>query len=493
MVKWIFRLTIAFSLLPSNTLAATLNLSPKDVAELIMKQSFLAQEINYQSQLSRLNKELVESTYQFTLAFETGYQDSKFESASNSFLLRNETYTTQFSLLKQFSTGTLTTLTYTRESDKPEYSLGATTPAQNSTIDTVGLVLTQNLLNNFFGVADRADLRSARQTYRAAQLSRVTQLQDLVLSAVRSYWATYVSQETFQEALNSRNRYQKLVEQIKKKTGYGYSSPGELAQAQAELEVRDQNVVKSSANYLAALDSLKTLLRLPANTEIRFDVNEEIPEPPKVTTTDLQGLRSSKVSQLRLEAAENALKSASSRSYPELNFVGKVYQQGLDENAGDAYSEMASGAHPQYYVGVQVKYNFGTGYKDELELNRRAAKNLAESQNERTRLELKDLENNLQRRLQSYFTVANSAKAQLGFREKAAQDLSRSYTQGRTDISVLINALNSYFDSEVQFIRALGDYQTALNEWAAFRDELIKVTVDSETGEKVDSLSEESL
>lgn len=499
MVKWILSWMTILSFVAVHASAqtapskASLTLSPKDVADLIMKQSYLAEEINLRSQTSRFAMEEIESRYQFGLLFETGYEDSKFESAQNSFLLRNESYTTLFSLNKSFSTGTLTQLTYTRSSLKPEYSLGATTPARNSTVDTVGLVLTQNLLNNFFGVADRADLRSARQTYRAAQINRVTELQNLVLDGIRAYWSTYVSQETFQEALNSRNRYQKLVDQIKKKTGYGYSGPGELAQAQAELEARDQNVVRSSANYLAALDSLKTLLKISPETEIKFSVSEEIPTPPVSTPVEIKNLRLSKATQLQLMAAENALKAASSRNWPELNFVGKVYQQGLDENANEAYSEMSSGTHPQYYMGVQVKYNFGTSYNDERELNRRAARNLAQSQFDRTQLELRDYENNLIRHLQSFFTIANSTKAQLGFREKAAQDLSRSYSQGRTDISILINALNSYFDAEVQFIRALGDYQTALNEWAAFRDDLIKVTVDPETGEKMDNLSEESL
>jgi hypothetical protein len=33
--------------------------------------------------------------------------------------------------------------------------------------------------------------------------------------------------------------------------------------------------------------------------------------------------------------------------------------------------------------------------------------------------------------------------------------------------------MNAFFDSEVQYVRAVGDYSIALNEWAALRDELI--------------------
>ena len=33
--------------------------------------------------------------------------------------------------------------------------------------------------------------------------------------------------------------------------------------------------------------------------------------------------------------------------------------------------------------------------------------------------------------------------------------------------------MNNFFDSEIQYSQAVGNYATALNEWAAVRDELI--------------------
>lgn len=53
-------------------------------------------------------------------------------------------------------------------------------------------------------------------------------------------------------------------------------------------------------------------------------------------------------------------------------------------------------------------------------------------------------------------------------------ELNRSYTQGRTDIRNLIDAMNALNTTEVAHSRAVGDYFIALNEWAALRDELIK-------------------
>lgn len=448
-------------------------LSPKDVAELILKQSYKAQEVNLNSQLIRLQMAEIDKNYDFQLSAESGYLKNKFQTASNTSLLQDERYTTTVELKKPFSTGSTFGLSYSRLSDRPEFSLGATNSYQKYTEDIMGLTFEQDLLANFFGIADRAKLRSAKAIVDAAEVDRVSNLQNLVLDGIRLYWATYVAQETFQEALNSRNRYAKLVEAVRKKTGYGYSNPGELSQAQAELEGHEQKVKAASVSYLASLDSLTTLLKLPAKSEIKFNVPEDIPAPPKTPTTDVESLRPVRASKLKSEAAADALRAAKSEALPNVALVANYYNQGLEENAGDSYSEMVGGSRPKYYIGVKVTYNFGSSYKDELALNKRMSRDLTESQLARQRLELSDRESDAIRKVQSTYAVALSARAQRSFREKASQELNKAYNQGRTEISNFIDVLNKYFDSEIALSKAIGDYQIALNEWAAFRDELI--------------------
>lgn len=445
-------------------------LTPKDVAELVLKQSYKAQEVNFSAQQIRIKLAEVEKKYDFQLSADSGYQKSKFEGEK---WLEDEQLTTNVGLTKSFFTGTTVGLSYARLSDKPIFASTATEPYNKYTQDVFGVTLEQDILENFFGVADRASLRSAKATVKAAEVDRVTNLQTTVLDGIRLYWSTYVAQETFQEALNSRNRYVKLVDEVRKKSGYGYSNPGELSQAQAELEGREQKVKSASVDYLSSLDSLTTLLRLPPKAEIRFVVPEDIPAPPKMESVDIENLRPLRSSKLKAEAAEDDLKAANSQNLPDLALVGKYYNQGREENADDAYSEMAGGSRPKYYVGVKLTYNFGSSYKDEFALNKRVGRDLAEAQLNRERLEMVDKEQNAIRKIQSAYANALSARAQRGFREKAAQELNRAYSQGRTEISNFIDVLNKYFDSEVALSKAIGDYQTALNEWAAFRDELI--------------------
>jgi outer membrane protein TolC len=453
--------------------AATLTLTPKDVAELILKQSFRAEEINLESQTARLKLAEANRSFGFLLKADSGFTSSKFQSSTNTGLLKTDSYSTNLSLSKPFYTGTTVDLTLNRLSDRPSFSAGATTVYADSTKDIVGISVKQNLVKNFFGMSNRAQLRSAEATFESSQIDRVSQLQDLVLEAVRLYWSAYVAQETFQEAINSRDRYVKLVGTIKKKSGYGYTNPGELSQAQAELELKERTVKSQSVTYLTALDNFLTLLKLPKGSDIKFSVPLDIPTPPTLNTVKIEELRPLKAKKLDLEAKEELTTVAKSNTYPDISLVGKVSQQGLDENPNEAYNEMTAGTHPQYYVGISIEHSFGSGYSSENALNAKLQRDLSRSVLERARLELADKENFFIRNIQATYAISLSARNERTLREKVTQELNRSYTQGRTSISVLIDSLNKSFESQIQFTRAVGDYQIALNEWAAFKDELI--------------------
>jgi outer membrane protein TolC len=460
----------------STSRAATLSISPKEIPNLVLKQGLDTQAEILKQQQNRINLAEIRKNYDFQLTADVGNQYSKFEGLSRNSPLNDQTTTANIKLAKPFYTGTTLALEYNKASDRPELVPGSLSIG-NYEQNIFGLSLEQNLWRNFFGVAARADLRSVEAGLKASKISEISNLQDVVLTAIRAYWSAYVAQETFQEAVRSRDRYQKVVSSVKKKTGYGYTNPGDSAQAQAELESREQIVKTASISYLASVDALVTLLNLPPQSEIKFVVPEKVnPPPEKPADVNIETLRPVQASLLKLEAATESLKSAQSNSYPDLSLVGRYSAQGLDPSSSESYSEMTSGTRPRYYVGLKLQYNFGSGYQKENEINKRINQQLASLDLQKQRLLLADQKNNLLRQLQAFYSIVQSTQVQKTFREKASLELSRSYNQGRTDIAILIDSLNKYFDAEVRMTRAIGDYQTALSEWQAFQDQLVVET-----------------
>lgn len=462
---------------PTSPTGKVVTLSQKTVAELVLKQGYRTQEVNLAAQTLRLRPAEILSTYDWRLRLESGFEKDKsigLLSTPTASTATYDRYRTTASISKPFTTGTLLGLELSRLSQKVDFDTPPTVlPPNEQTADLAGITIEQSLLGNFFGRADRATVNAAELAYDASELKRADDLENAVLDALRQFWNTYVQQESFREAVNSRDRYKKLVDAVRRKTSLGYSNPGDLPQVQAEFEVREQAVKKSSYEYLRALENLITTLALEPGSDIKFEIPKEVPPVPKLVLKKPEELRAIRSQKLNAQAAEETLKAAQSSSWPSLKFVGQAYTSGQDDSAEGSFSELSSGTRPKYYAGLRLEYNFGSGIQEERIINARLNRDLQSTVLTRQLQEVADTEVQTERRVQSLYAITLSTLRQKEFREKASQELNRSYSQGRTDISILITAMNNFFDSEVAYLKALGDYAVSLNEWAAVRDELI--------------------
>ncbi|QLY24614.1 TolC family protein [Bdellovibrio sp. KM01] len=455
-----------------------ITLTQKKVAELALQQGYRTKEVNLQYQQFKLPYAETLAKYDWLLNAATGYEQDKQAQLLTSPTMdphnKIERYNTTFSLQKPFTTGTLATLELSRLSLNADYDTAiATPPPDNQTLDRAGIILEQAILGNFFGVADRGTVNAAEQNYQASEILRANDLENVVLEAVRQFWQAYIAQENFREAVSARDRYKKLVETVRRKTSLGYSNPGDLPQAQAELETREQTVKLTSTDYLASVENLLTALALDPKSEVKFEMSAALPAmpslPPKATE-DLRAIRSQK---LKVSAAEESLSASKSLSYPTLNVVGKAYTTGVGEKSEDSYSEVTGGSRPDYYIGLRFAYNFGSDIQNERIVYNKLNRDLEQTRLQRQMVEVVDANTQAERKAQAAYSIAQSAEKQKAFRERAVTELNRSYSQGRTDINNLIIALNNSFTAEIQYITAVGNYHIALNEWAASRDELI--------------------
>jgi outer membrane protein TolC len=486
-----FLAALAASLtLPLGYAAPKMRLTPKDVAELVLKQGPSASQVNDTYLVERFGPATALLPYDWKAQLEYGYEDDKTESIDRGLLSGSDikSWITTVSLNKNFTTGTQLALTYGQRSMNADYTniQGDTTKAMvpKAAQGEFGITIEQSLLKNAFGVGDRAVIRSAKKTFESAGIQRVDNLENVVLGALAQYWNSYVAEETFREALESRERSKKLVAQVRRKNSVGYANPGELAEVLADFEAQEQSVKTASTNYLAQLDTLLTNLNLPAGTQIEFAVSQDVPAVPKLPPVKPEELRTAQSANLQLDAAREALFAAQNRRYPDVNLVGKYASTGYDETTDGAFSRLSGNAHPRYYIGAKLAYSFGSDYQSEDIIHKRALRDLKETAVQLEKLNSLAALAQEERSVESTYAILQSAFRQKDFRERAVKELTRTYTQGRTDIKVLIDAINNQFETKVKLARALGDYQIALNKWAAIRDELIPSDKSNESGRK---------
>lgn len=456
--------------------APKVRLRQADVSKLMLEKSDRTTEANLRSELPRVDLARVLKDFDWTLLANTGYERSRFESLSGVGNIEDQILKSDVTLSKRWTTGTTTAVSWLRNSYRSEYnplSPAFTTLPTEQTQDIFGFTFEQALWRNSFGYADRRRVRAAEMDMNAAVITRAQDLQTAVLDGLRAYWTAYISQENMRQSLKSVSRYENLVNTVRRKSGLGFSAPGELSQVQAELELRRQNVKSSSTTYLRDADRLIELLRLTPGTEIEFEIPQEVTPPPQLSEVELQNLRTLKSQQLKTDAAEARVESTQNEEHPGLAFVGQVYGAGLEERASDSVGEALSGSRPKYYVGVKFQHNFGSGVQNEETVNRKAQAELERLRLERLRLQTQNQLWDNERQARTLYAQAVSAREQMQLRERAYNEINRAYSQGRTDINFVVEALNQLFAAEVSFSRALGDYQIALATWAAGRDELI--------------------
>lgn len=465
---------VVFGLFPEVLFGATsMKLSQNDVTKLVIEKSYKAQETNLKYQQMQLTPYQKLASYDWILSADSGYERDRNEGPLHPSTLTNQTYKTNLRLKKSLLTGTTLSFEYSRNSLYGNDTDISNPKVTQYTYDLLGVSVEQNLWKNFFGVEDRAALESLELVYQSNVITRENDLQALVLESLRLYWDAYIAQENFREALSAKERYQRFVAELQKKTRYGYSNSYELFQVQAELENREQLVKKTSFEYLNKLDALNQLLNLTPDTRIEFPKIEIIPDPPKLAKRTLQEARQIRSQSLKIEAAESALIASRSGAKPVLTINGTLYSSGFDEQSSIAESHLLSGVYPKYYIGMKFLFQFGSGYSGQDQFNKKVSLDLEQAKYQRL---VDELQNNLisaERKIQTTFFNAYSTKKQIELREKALSATQRSFDSGRIDINFLIEAMNKFFTAKIDHVRAVGDYFIALNEWAALNDELM--------------------
>lgn len=457
-------------------------LTQKDVTQLVIEKSLKAKETDFKYEQMRLAPFQKLSLYDWTFSLDSGYEKDKNEGPSHPNTLTNQTYKSNFKIKKSLLTGTLLNFEYSRNSLYGN-DINLTTPKVTQyTYDLMGFSIEQNLWRNSFGVQDRSDVKAAEFTYQANTLMRASELQDLVLESLRLYWNTYVAQENFNEAIAARDRYLRFVNELKRKTSYGYSNSYELFQVQAELESREQQIKSNSLEYIKNLENLIQLLSLPSERPIQFAKIDSVPNMPELKRKDFSTLRSIHSQFIKVKAAEETLTSSQSMSHPVLSLNSSFYQSGYGERSATAESDLLSGSYPKLYVGLKFVFQFGSDASTQDILNKKSALGQEQSRYQRMTEELGNQIKNAERKIQTSYYAVESVKKQMEFREKALNQLQKSFNLGRVDINLLIDAMNKFFSAKVQHTRAVGDYFITLNEWAALNDELV---VNIESGEKL--------
>jgi outer membrane protein TolC len=459
----------------SITARAETKLTPQDVVSRILRDSRDAKTIELDALSAYTDYYNTRAPYDLGLTGGISYEDDRLLTISGSGNVRDKTTIWTAALSKRVPTGTLFELSYDRSLQD---SIFRSTSSRSPYVvyDLAELKVTQDLLGNFFGIAERRNLEASKQLLDSSKLEEKEKQEGLVLDALKLFWDAYVSKESLREANAQKDRYESLVKEVVKQVRLGLGSPGDAPKARAEYNAQIRNSKLAFYTYSTTLDKLLTAMRMEnADRNVTFEFKDEFPELPTMVMPGVDSLRAVSIEKTLYDAADLKKRSTDlSAEWPELKLVGSAGFSGLDPSQGRAFASVSSRDNPRYLVGLELSYKFfSSGRKaslnDALVGAEEAYNNWEKAKEESRRSVSAAMEN-----VRYTYAAVNSAEEELKQWEAALKAQEKLYKQGRLDFSQLIQDYNSYYSARSYRLRALGDYHIALNSYSAAVDELVK-------------------
>lgn len=459
------------------TRAATTQLKIQDVIEMVLTKGLHHKDIDYAFQKSELSLLLSEANFDTQMYLKGQQEDSRAETPGVPANDRDQTKTLGFGLNRRFSTGSTLGVDYSfmnRESELSSFMRQtAVSPIQYYHLTTVSFK--QDLLNNIFGYRDRRQFLAADLQFKRAQFERDEASEELILQSIKLYLETYAAQENLKQSLAARDKYQVLMKTVQQKNRMGFDDRSELTKTKAELQNQERNVKSASLNYLTLIEKLYTLLNTTPPQEVVLAVPEVIPSPTSVSQSpSIETLRKSKSTQLLVEAAQAEKEAAANNRLANLNLTSQAAFSGVDESDSSALSEMNHRVNPKYSVGLELAMRWGGSAQRAESLAKKVAYEEALNGQAKLRNDLLEVLDRTQRNLHSKYIIAVNAQETVRLWEDAMKSQERNHRFGRITASELIIDYGTYFRAKTSLSSALADYQLAIYEYQAARDELVK-------------------
>jgi outer membrane protein TolC len=457
--------------------AAPTPLKIQDIITLVQSKGLHSKDIQLGYQKSEAGLLLSEANFDTQLYVKAQNEDSKAEAPGAFSNDRDQTNTLAFGLSRKFTTGSTLGLDYAylhRDSELGAFMRSTNaSPIQYYHLTT--LSFKQDLLNNAFGIKDRNQSRAAQLQYQRALFERDEATEELILQTIKLYLDAYFAQENLKQSLAARDKYLVLFKNVQQKNRMGFDDRSELIKTKAELQNQERNVKSATLLHATLVQKLYSMLNTPPPAEVVIDIPDVLPSPEGGGSSfEPDGLRRSKSTNLLVQATEAERDAATNNQWSNLNFYTQAAFSGLDSANAPAQSEMTSRENPKYTVGLEFVMRWGSSAQKAEGIAKKVAHEEALNQQLKVRNDLQETLERTQRNLQAKYVIAVNAQEAVKIWEDAMKSQERNHRFGRITAAELMMDYGSYFRAKSALSGATADYQLALYEHQAARDELIK-------------------
>jgi len=444
--------------------SAIKKLSINEVSRLALENSLNIQIAKYDAYIKRTELGKEESIFDTFLAVEASYNKDKTKSASSLAATETAAKTYSLELEKKLSTGTTLTIGAVNEKTKTNAAAVTINPA-NETLGKVSIV--QELGKNFFGLADRGEIKITKIEVENSEITSLDNIEEELYNVQKAYWNFVLKDSELKIAEDILKEAKKLHTIYKQKFAIGLAERVDLLAMDANVKVKENNVLQArlekdtSKNELLFLlnepdlsliiEPLDLLNITPSFADLSFSLKESIEN-----RRDYKKIKNKlKAKGIDIVIKQNAL-------WPQIDLQASYLRNGIDSNLSQSFRGITAEDDSEVYFGLTIK----------VPLENREAKADFKSVNlEKARLllELKKTERGILKEVNNRVQEVNILKnkvetfAQIAElqREKLNQERKR-LKYGRSSSDVVIRYEDDLLGARLSYVKVLYGYRVSL-------------------------------
>lgn len=453
----------------------TFVLTPEVVVKRSIEFSRRAAQVRLEAQASDAALLRIEGRGDFNLSGSASYVIDRSENLSGLSSLEDKQAIGSISVDKKFFSGTKLSTSYQRIIQRSDLTptLQAFRSASQA-YDFWQARIDQDLLQNFLGIADRYRLSSAELQKQRLRILENESLEAVALEGLNLFLSAYIAEQKVRETEKAYDKYRTLTSFLSDKVSRGLGDEAEVGKARAQLGASERAMKAADLDWRNKRAQLVNFLQYPLEQAVKLAIDKSLPAEPASLDVSVESLERVRAARLLLEAAEKDRDAAQWETMPDLKAYGAVGLSGLDQNAGESFSEMAGADKPRYEVGLQFRWSPLSSRQEADRVETKRLASLAEVEASRVLEAEKTFVDEARRNLEMSREISNSADKVHDQWESVLKNQERRFRRGIISLNEMIQDYSSLFQAESSKRVAEANYLFSFYQWKAVTSKLIQ-------------------
>jgi len=453
----------------------TLSVSVNDIRSIAIHNNLDIKLAQLDAKIKGTELSYKEAVFDTFLNGEIGYTDDQLKRASS--LSGSKEITTEYNvgLEKKLRSGTDVTVDFTNKRKWTDSSYVSSNPYHASQVE---VSLTQPIAKNFFGLIDRGDIEIIRWEIKNADLDSYIKIEDALILAEEAYWKLVLMQEEFKIKKEMLKKAIRFFNQHRNKLKIGLVETGAVLASEANMHVRESDLLMASNELKTAEEVLR--LRLNLRNEIKLSPMDKL-SYVDFSTDFINSLETafrnrrdyaSKINDI--EAENIKLKMKKNSRFPQIDLKATFATNGISSKYYRALEDIFEDSNPKYYVGIEFEYPLennkaNSEYEKAMLENIKAIINLQKTEREI----ISDIDKRFRNFSLEKTNISKMQRVENLQKGKLLQEEKR-FIYARSNSDTLIRYQEDLLNAKLETKRSLFDYRISILDLMGAEDSFLK-------------------